>query len=62
MVSLYGKVVPCKVMSPLTHCPDDAQQLPFVGTVSTVGRVELSVVIADSLQALSEVLLQDCSN
>ena len=62
MVCLYGKVVACKVMSPLTNCPDDAQQLPFVCTVSTLGRVELFAVITDRLQALSEVLLQDCSN
>ena len=57
MVCLYGKVVPCKVMSPLTNCPDDAQQLPFVGTILTLGRVELSAIIADRLQALSKVLL-----
>ena len=62
MVRLDGKVVPCKVMSPLTNCPDDAQQLSFVCTVSTLSRVELSAVITDRLQALSEVLLQDCSN
>ena len=57
MVCLDGKVVPCKVMTPLTNCPDDAQQLPFVGTVSTFGRVELFAIIADGLQALTEVLL-----
>ena len=62
MVSLDGKVVPSKVMTPLTNCPDDAQQLPFVGAVSTFGRVQLSAIIADRLQALTEVLLQDCSN
>ena len=49
MVSLYGKVVPCKVMSPLTHCPDDAQQLPFIGIVLTLDRVEFSAIIADRL-------------
>ena len=57
MVCLDGKVITCKVMSPLTNCPDDTQQLPFVGTVSTFGRVELSAVITDRLQALTEVLL-----
>ena len=62
MVCLDGKVVTYKVMSPLTNCPNDARQLPFVGTVSTLGRVELSAIIADGLQALTEVLLQDCSN
>ena len=62
MVRLDGKVVPCKIMMPLSNCPDDAQQLPFVGTILTFGRVELSAVIADRLQALTEVLLQDCSN
>ena len=62
VVCLYGKVVPYKIMSPLTNCPDNAQQLPFVCTVPTFGRVELSAVLADRLQALTEVLLQDCSN
>ena len=57
VVCLDGKVVPCKVMTPLTNCLDDTQQLPFVGTVSTFGRVELSAVIADRLQALTDVLL-----
>ena len=57
MVCLDGKVVPCKIIMPLTNCPDDAQQLPFVGTVSTFGKVELSAIIADSLQALTESLL-----
>ena len=49
MVCLYGQVVPYKVMSPLTNYPDDAQQLPFVCTVLTFGRVELSAVITDRL-------------
>ena len=57
MICLDGKVVPCKVMSPFTNCPDDAQQLPFIGTILTFGRVELSTIIADRLQALTEVLL-----
>ena len=62
MVCLDGKMITCKVMSPLTNSPDNAQQLPFVCTVSTFGRVELSAVITDRLQALTEVLLQDCTN
>ena len=57
MVYLDGKVITCKVMSPLANCPDDAQQLPFIGTILTFGKVELFAIIADRLQALTEVLL-----
>ena len=39
MVSLDSKVSAREIMTPLTYSPDDAQQLPFICTVSTFGRV-----------------------
>ena len=61
-MGLDDKMEICKITTPLTNCADDAQQLPFVSTVTTFDRVHFSAVITDGRQALARVLLQNSPN
>ena len=62
MVCLDDEVVAGQVMPPFPYSLGDAQKFSLICTVPGLGGVELLAFIANGLQPVAKVLLQDSSD
>ena len=62
MICLDDEVAAGQIMPPFPNSPGDAQKFPLICTIPGLSRVELPAFIANGLQPVAKVLLQDTSD
>ena len=62
MVCLDDEVAAGQIMPPFPYSPGDAQKFSFICTVPGLGGIELPALIANGLQPVAKILLQDSSD